>query len=87
MDAYGDHLVCCRRNNFSRRHNAVQDALGGLLHEAGQGWSKEVPLPDPLDANLRPADLLIKCWTEGKDTTVDLTVSHGWKQSERLVGP
>ena len=84
---HGDHLVCCVRNNYSRRHNAVQEALGGLLQEAGQGWGKEVPLPDPLDAAIRPADMLIKCWTEGKDTAVDLTLSHGWQVAERSDGP
>ena len=87
VDVIGDHLVCCRRINFSRRHNAVQETLGGILQEAGQGWAKEVALPDPLDVNLRPADLLIKCWTEGRDTAVDLTVSHGWQLAERGDGP
>ena len=86
VDQFGDHLVCCKRNNFSRRHNAVQESLGALLQEAGQGWAKEVPLPDPLDAAMRPADLLIRGWIEGKDTAVDLTVSHGWQVAGRPEG-
>ena len=25
VDAWGDHLVCCPRNNFASRHNAIQE--------------------------------------------------------------
>ena len=34
----------------------------------------------------RPADLLIRNWTEGKDTAVDLTVSHWWQVALRTEG-
>jgi hypothetical protein len=26
-DPFGDHLLCCNRNNFTQRHNAVQNVL------------------------------------------------------------
>ena len=70
MDAFGDHLLCCRRNNFVVRHMAVQDALAQLLQEAGQGVTKEVPIPSA-GSSLRPADLLIPNWSNGRDTAID----------------
>ena len=33
IDVFGDHLLCCRRNNFFTRHMAVQDTLALLLQE------------------------------------------------------
>ena len=41
-DLFGDHLLCCARNNFSRRHNAVQEAIANLLQASGQGFTTEV---------------------------------------------
>ena len=61
------------RLNFSRRHNALQDCLAVLLQEAGQGVAIEVPLPECPEGGLRPADLLLRQWTRGKDTALDVT--------------
>ena len=82
VDLFGDHLLCCPRINFAVRHNALKDALAGVLREAGQGVGVEVPIPDCQDASLRPADLLLRHLHAGKDTAVDLTVAHGWQAQE-----
>ena len=37
-------------------------------------------------AALRPADLLLKNWFGGHDTAINLTVCHGWQQSEQTLG-
>ena len=85
VDVFGDHLLCCPRNNFSRRHNAVQESLACLLTEAGQPFSREVVIPDCPEGQLRPADLLLRCWLASTDVAVDLTVCHGWQVSEQSV--
>ena len=82
VDVFGDHLLRCIRLNFSRRHNALQDCLSVLLQETGQGVGREVPLPDCPEGGLRPADLLLRHWFQGKDTAVDVTISHGWTSHE-----
>ena len=35
------------------------------------------------DGQLRPADLLLSSWSRGRDTAVDVTVSHGWQLAEQ----
>ena len=78
----GDHLLRCIRLNFAKRHNAVQDCLAVLLQETGQGVTREVSLPDCPEGDLRPADLLIRHWSQGRDTAVDITISHAWTSQE-----
>ena len=86
VDEFGDHLLCCPRNNFITRHMAVQDTLASLLQEGGQGVTKEVRIPHAGNA-LRPADLLVANWMGGKDTAIDVTVCHAWQVGEhRAVG-
>ena len=82
VDAFGDHLLRCIRLNFSRRHNALQECLAVLLQEAGQGVAREVSLPDCPEGDLRPADLMLRHWSQGKDTAVDITISHAWTAQE-----
>ena len=82
VDEYGDHLLRCIRLNFSRRHNALQDCLAVLLQDSGQGVAREVPLPDCPEGDLRPADLLLRNWCQGRDTAVDVTISHAWSAQE-----
>ena len=84
VDGYGDHLLCCPRNNYSNRHNAVQDSLAAILVEAGQPFGREVVIPD-IQKQLRPADLLLKGWLAGVDVAVDLTVSHELQAAEQAV--
>jgi hypothetical protein len=82
-DANGDHLLCCKHNNFANRHNAVQEALYSILSCSGQCVAKEVALANAPDTQLRPADLLLDMWQDGKPTAVDITVSHGWQVAEQ----
>ena len=86
VDRFGDHVLSCPRNNFAARHNGVQTALAAILAESNQPHALEVPVPECNDAALRPADLLLKNWFGGQDTAVDLTVCHGWQQSEQNLG-
>jgi hypothetical protein len=83
---FGDHLLCCPRNNYAARHNGVQTALASILAESNQAHSLEVQVPNTDDTALRPADLLLKNWFGGQDTAVDLTVCHGWQHSEQTSG-
>jgi hypothetical protein len=76
-------LLCCKRNNYSNRHNAVQEALFTTLSCSGQCVAKEVPLEHNKESNLRPADLLLDMWHDGKPLAVDVTVAHGWQVSEQ----
>jgi hypothetical protein len=85
-DTHGDHEMCCIRNNFANRHNAVQDALFNLLSTNGQSVQREVPVPNQPDTSLRPADLLLATWQDGKPTAVDITIAHGWQAAERSSG-
>ena len=83
VDEFGDHLLCCERNDFYQRHLAVQMALAEVLDEAGQAYTLEESIPVPEFQGLRPADILLKGWLAGKDTALDLTVVHGWQESQR----
>ena len=77
-----DYLLCCVRNNFSNRHNAVQEALCELLTSSGQGHTREVQIPSSPDGELRPADILLSAFQGGAPTALDITVAHGWQASE-----
>ena len=87
LDVFGDHLVCCRRTNFAHRHFGVQQAIGNLLSEAGQGYALKVSLPEGCaDAALRPADILLQSWSRGEGIALELTVCHGWQVAEQSQG-
>ena len=83
VDDFGDHLLCCPRNNFALRHNALQEALCKVLLQSGQQHQKEVPLREGVAPDLRPADILLQAWTDGSPCAVDITVTHGWSVAER----
>ena len=85
MDIFGDHLMCCKRNNFLNRHTAPQEGVAALLVETGQSFTKEVAIPNCPDGQLRPADILLPGWDNGKDMALDVTLVHGWQAS--LQGP
>ena len=88
VDVFGDHLLCCPRNNYSHRHGAVQEALVNCLVEAGQDVQKEAKIEDgdEEDRGLRPADLKLLHWEGGRHLAVDLTISHAWQASEQVRG-
>ena len=85
VDVWGDHLMCCKRNNFTHRHTALQEGVAMLLAEAGQSFTKEVAIPNCPDGQLRPADILIPGWDNGKDLALDVTLVHGWQASVQTV--
>ena len=74
----GDHFLCCPRNNYAKRHDAVQDAIFNILSTSGLAVAREVALPSDQEARLRPADLLLNNWLNGQPLAVDVTVSHNW---------
>jgi hypothetical protein len=83
VDIYGDHLLCCPRNNYTARHAAVQECLLNYLLEAGQGVKREEGITNPEGANLRPADILLQHWEGGTHVALDLTICHAWQSAER----
>jgi hypothetical protein len=87
VDPHGDHFLCCKRNNFAPRHDAVQDALFTILSSSGVSVAREVALPSNNDDHLRPADLLLDNWHAGKPTAVDVTVTHGWAHGAQTAAP
>ena len=86
MDHHGDHLLCCRKNNFYGRHFAVQEALITIAQAGGQPFVREAPLTDASTnlrgPALRPADILLRAWQGGKDTAVDVTIRHPLQSAE-----
>jgi hypothetical protein len=83
VDEHGDHMMCCRHNNFTRRHAAVQEGLAVLLREARQPFDKEVGFPGEGAGGQRAADIFIPCHEGGRDVAIDVTVEHGWKVAEQ----
>ena len=88
LDMFGDHLVCCRQNNFSARHGALQDALLLVLGLAKQPAEREQALRQAnasrvLRQQLRPADILLRGWAGGRDVAVDVTIGHPLQLAER----
>ncbi|GJR26184.1 putative reverse transcriptase domain-containing protein [Tanacetum coccineum] len=95
LDSFGEHAVHCKElPGFKYRHDLVRDVLYDVLKRAGISSKKEGPvnfLTDPLEgrSTLRPADILVFGWAEGKHACVDLTrVSPlvGIRDNEFVVG-
>ena len=87
LDPFGDHLMCCRQNNFSARHGALQDSLLLVLGMAKQPAEREQPLRQAnasrvLRQHLRPADILLRGWAGGRDVAVDVTIAHPLQLAE-----
>ena len=83
VDEWGDHLLCCPRNNFLPRHQAVQGTLVEFLSQNGIRHAVEVAIPGEDITTLRPADILLMAWEGGMDCAVDVTMAHGWQASEQ----
>ncbi|KAL6514241.1 hypothetical protein OROHE_019228 [Orobanche hederae] len=79
LDAYGEHAVHCKVDpGFKQRHDHVRDISYDILWRADISSKKEAPvnfLTDPFEGRLRlrPADVLIFGWANGKHACVDLT--------------
>ncbi|GJT65284.1 hypothetical protein Tco_1016764 [Tanacetum coccineum] len=76
MDKWGDHAVHCSSEvGVKFRHNLVRDILVDICSKVGIMVRKEAPMGfrsgDGKD--LRPADLLLFNWLQGKDACLDVT--------------
>jgi len=94
LDKFGDHALHCRsRPGFKFRHDLVRDVLVSLFHEAGIKVEKEanvsfLSVQGPTTRLLRPADLLLPGWSQGRSTCVDVTGSSPFVriQGDTFVG-
>ncbi|GJT64359.1 hypothetical protein Tco_1015839, partial [Tanacetum coccineum] len=79
LDSFWEHAVHCKElPRFKYRHDMVRDVLFDICKRVGISAKKEAHvnfLTDPSDerSTLRPADVLIFGWVEGKHACVDLT--------------
>ncbi|GJW00191.1 hypothetical protein Tco_1555442 [Tanacetum coccineum] len=79
LDSFGEHAVHCKElSGVKYRHDMVRDVLFDICRRAGISAKKEAPvnfLTDSSDgrSTLRPTDVLIFGWVEGKHVFVDLT--------------
>ena len=55
LDPFGDHLVCCRQNNFTAPHGALQDAVLLVLGLAKQPAEREQALQKAKSSSDPPA--------------------------------
>ena len=73
-DIMGDHQVGCGGNGDRiSRHNSIRDMLFATAQSAALAPSKETPglVPNSL---LRPADILLPNWTQGRPAALDIHV-------------
>ncbi|KAL8132720.1 hypothetical protein AgCh_008265 [Apium graveolens] len=76
MDQWGDHAVHCSSDvGVKFRHNLVRDILVDICSKVSVPVFKEAPLGFLSDAGqeLRPSDLLLFNWSQGKDACLDVT--------------
>ena len=74
QDCYGRHAVTCRRSGaITRCHNLLRDVAKSISVAAGYTVFSEQTIPS--NHALRPADILIHNWKEGKPLALDFTVS------------
>ena len=73
VDVFGDHAVKCARSGFSLRHLGIQNYLCQVLSDARVAHNREVPVGS---TGMRPADIMLTRWSQGRDMAVDLTVVH-----------
>ena len=72
MDAYGDHLLCCRKSGFIRRHQALAQQLWHMCTAAGFNATCEVSV----SGRSRPADILLPHWQGGGPSAIDVSIIH-----------
>ncbi|GJV80472.1 hypothetical protein Tco_1516342 [Tanacetum coccineum] len=76
MDQWGDHAVHCSSEvGVKFRHDLVRDILVDICSKVGIMVHKEAPMGFLSDdrRDLRPADLLLFNWIQGKDVCLDVT--------------
>ena len=72
MDAYGDHLLCCRKSGFIQRHQTVAKQLWHMCTAAGFNATCEVSV----SGRSRPADILLPHWQGGGPCAIDVSIVH-----------
>ncbi|KAL5730364.1 hypothetical protein ACHQM5_003194 [Ranunculus cassubicifolius] len=76
LDIWGDHATLCSSDvGVKWRHNVVRDVLTDICGRVGIVVRKEAPLGflNEEGKGLRPADLLLYSWDQGKDVCLDVT--------------
>ena len=76
LDENGIHAITCRRGgDRTTRHNIVRDCLYELCSEAA--WAPVVEKSGLLtNGSMRPGDVFIPSYQQGKGTAIDVTIVH-----------
>ena len=72
MDAYGDHLLCCRKSGFIQRHQTIVEQLWHFCTTAGFNAICKVAV----SGRSRPADILLPHWQGKGPCAIDVSVVH-----------
>ena len=72
MDAFGDHVVSCKKNQPTQRHNAVRDALAHTLRNHGITCRLEVAI----GSRRRPAHVALDSFDSRGPLAIDLVLHH-----------
>ena len=72
MDAFGDHLLCCKKGGLIQRHTTICKQLWHMSTAAGLHATCEVSL----NGRTRPADILLSHWRGGGPCAIDVAVVH-----------
>ena len=70
LDCFGDHMVCCIKNDIQRRHLALQTSLADFVRTVGYPCDLEKGYGD----GTRAADILIPRWDSNGPAAVDVTI-------------
>ena len=72
MDAFGDHLLCCRKSGFIQRHQTIVQQLWHFCNTAGFNATCEVSV----SGRARHADILLSHWQGRWPCAIDVSVVH-----------
>lgn len=76
MNVFGDYAVhCASEVGVKFLHDFVRDVLMDICYKGGVPARKEAPLRLLSDQHtpLKPADILVHSWEDGRDTCFDVT--------------
>ncbi|XP_026424363.1 uncharacterized protein LOC113320690 [Papaver somniferum] len=77
MDVFGDHAVHCTNEiGLKFLHDLVRDTIADMCYRAGVPARKKVDLGflTKNGTSLRPADVLVLNWDNGRDVCFDVTI-------------
>lgn len=72
MDSFGDHLVTCKYNRPTQRHNAVRNAVAFVLRGHGVACRME----QQIGGKERPADIALDHFDPKGPLAIDLCIHH-----------